>query len=356
MPASTALPIVLVGCGAVSDQLYAPALAQLEKSGLVRVAALVDPAVSARERLAPRFRKAKGFARLEDITALERGALAIIASPPVHHGEQVLAAARSGWHVLCEKPLATTSAEAARMLEAAESAGVQLAVCHYRRFFSAARALKQLCTGNSPLGQLMRFTIHEGRAFDWPAASTAIFEREKTPGGVLSDLGVDVLDLLVWWLGAPLDSVYADDAMGGLEINARLTLRFGTATGQVQLSRDWTTANRYTFEFARGRAVWTVNEANGLALEMQGLPFTLHSALLEPDGQRTDDHPQSFLRHLRQVVLCARDDVPMPVDGAAGLQVLQLIETCYARRRLLPQPWLTPVEEQSARRLAALKR
>lgn len=356
MPATAPLPIVLVGCGAVSGQLYAPALAQLEKSGLVRVAALVDPMAAARERLVPRFPKARGYARIEAVTNLERGALAIVASPAIFHCEQVLAAARCGWHVLCEKPLATTSADAARMLAAAETARVRLAVGHYRRFFSAARALKHLCSGNSPLGQLMRFTINEGRAFDWPATSTAIFEREKTPGGVLLDLGIDVLDLLVWWLGAPLDSVYADDAMGGLEINARLTLRFGTATGQVQLSRDWTTANRYTFEFARGRALWTVNEANGLALEMQGLPFTLHSALLEADGQRTDDHPQSFLSHLRQVVLCAREGAPMPVDGAAGVQVLQLVETCYARRRLLLQPWLTPVEEQAARRLAAIKR
>lgn len=356
MPAASPLPVVLIGCGAVSEQLYAPALAQLEKTGAARVAALVDPAPAARNRLTSRFPKAKGFARLEDLATLERGALAIVASPASFHCEQVLAAARCGWHVLCEKPLATTSADAARMLAAVETARVRLAVNHYRRFFSAARALKQLCNGNSPLGQLMRFTINEGRAFDWPAASPALFERAKTPGGVLLDLGIDLLDLLVWWLGPPLDCVYADDAMAGLEINARLMLRFGAATGQVQLSRDWTTANRYNFEFARGRAVWTVNEANGLALEMQGLPFTLHSALLEADGQRTDDHPQSFLSHLRQVVRCARDDAPMPVDGAAGAQVLQLVETCYARRRLLPQPWFTAAEEETARRLARPKR
>jgi predicted dehydrogenase len=349
------LPVVLVGCGAVSQQLYAPALRHLEKNGLVRVVAIVDPAAPARTQLARHFPDADPFSELDHVNKIERGALAIVASPAVFHREQVLASARRGWHILCEKPLATTSADCAAMIAAAEDAGVRLAVCHYRRFFSATRALKELCTGRSPLGQLMRFNVNEGGRFDWPAVSTAIFRHEETPGGVLLDLGVDVLDLLVWWLGTPLDHVYADDAMGGLEINARLTLRFGAATGQVQLSRDWATANRYTFEFARGRAVWTVNDANALTVEMQGLPFLLHSQIADSNGQPTDDHPQSFLSHLRQVVISVRDGAPVPVDASIGAHIVLLIENCYARRRLLSQPWLTPDEEQSARRLAFVK-
>jgi predicted dehydrogenase len=169
---------------------------------------------------------------------------------------------------------------------------------------------------------------------------------------VLLDLGVDVLDLLIWWLGEPLDHAYADDAMGGLEINARLTLRFADASGEVQLSRDWATANRHVFEFARGRATWAVNEANGLAIDLQGLPFTVRGNLAEPNGAPTDNHPQSFLNHLRQVVAAVRANQPPPVEARAGERVLRLIESCYARRRFLPQPWLTPHEEQTARRLA----
>jgi predicted dehydrogenase len=240
------------------------------------------------------------------------------------------------------------------MIEAAQEAGVLFAVGHYRRFFSAARALKELCSGRTPLGPLMRFNVSEGGPFDWPAATPSIFRRDETPGGVLLDLGVDVLDLLIWWLGEPIDHAYADDAMGGLEINARLTLRFADTGGNVQLSRDWATANQYTFEFARGRATWAVNDANGLTVELQGLPFTMRGSLSEPDGAPTENHPQSFLSHLRQVVKCARDGSPVPVDARAGERVLQLIETCYARRRFLPQPWFTPNEEQSARRLSSV--
>jgi predicted dehydrogenase len=353
MAAPSPLPVVLVGCGAVSQQLYAPALQTLEKSGAVRVAAVVDPADEARERLSAQFPAAVTMATLEGVTNVSRGALAIIASPAARHREQVIAAAGRGWHILCEKPLAADSAECPAMIKACEDAGVKLAVGHYRRFFSAARALKELCSGRTPLGQLMRFSVSEGGPFDWPAASTAIFRQDETPGGVLLDLGVDALDLLVWWLGAPLDHVYADDAMGGLEINARLTLRFGDVTGNVQLSRDWTTLNRYVFDFARGRAVWSVNDANGLALELQGLPFSLRGSLSDTHGTPTDDHPQSFVSHLRAVVTAVRESGPVPVDGRVGARILLLIENCYARRRLLPQPWLTPEEELAARKLTA---
>jgi predicted dehydrogenase len=346
--------VVLVGCGAVSQQLYAPALEHLEKSGLAKVVAVVDPLLPARAELARRFPRAQALAAMAGVAGVQPGALAIIASPAARHREQVMSATAHGWHILCEKPLAANSSDCPDMIKAAEEANVRFAVNHYRRFFSAARALKELCYGRTPLGPLMRFNVCEGGPFDWPAVSPSLFQRSETPGGVLLDLGVDALDLLVWWLGDPLDHAYADDAMGGFEINARLTLRLGDVTGHVQLSRDWPTPNRYTFDFARGRAVWNVNDANGLTIELQGLPFTMRGNLADSNGLPTDNHPQSFLSHLRQVVVAVREGSAVPVDARVGARVLRLIENCYARRRPLTQPWLTPAEDQSARRLAAL--
>lgn len=352
MPVTPPLSVVVIGCGAVTRQLYSPALQILEKSGAVRVVAVVDPVGATRAHLAAQFPRAQSVGNLNAVAKVDRGALAIIASPAARHCEQAIGCASRGWHILCEKPLAARSSDCAVMIQAAEEAGVRFAVGHYRRFFSAARALKELCAGRTPLGPLLRFTVCEGGPFDWPAASPAIFRREETPGGVLLDLGVDVLDLLTWWLGEPLDHVYADDAMGGLEINAHLTLRFSDANGQIRLSRDWETPNRYSFEFARGRASWSVNEANGLAIELQGIPFTIQGRLSDANGAPTDNHPQSFLSHLRQVVTAVCENIAVPVEARAGARILRLIESCYTRRRFLVQPWLAANEEQTARRLS----
>lgn len=344
------LPVVLVGCGAVSRLFYAPTLRALEAAGWLRVAGLVDPVESARHRLAHDFPDAGTAATLAQADA-PRGSLAIIASPPRWHAEQSLAAFARGWHVLCEKPMAATSAEGDRMIAAARAADRLLAVGHYKRFFPSSHCLKFLCGPAAPLGALRSFTIAEGGPFTWPAASPVFFQRRETPGGVLLDIGVHVLDLLRWWLGEPDDFSYADDAMGGLEANACLTLRFGAVTGRVQLSRDWATAQAYRFVFEHGTVGWKVNDANGLSLTLDGLPWALQGILRDAAGAAATN-PQSFIAQLQQVITATRSRAPLLVDGAEGVRALRLIEACYARKQLLPQPWLGGAELANARQWA----
>jgi len=342
------IPVVLVGCGAVSQLFYRPALLALEASGQFVVVALVDPAAPARDLLHAAFPSAQAAAALDGIDAA-RGSLAIIASPPRWHAAQSVAALARGWHVLCEKPMAASSAEGERMTAAAAAAGLILAVGHYKRFFPSSQYLQFLCQSPAALGPLQSFRIAEGGPFAWPATSPSFFRKNETPGGVLLDIGVHVLDLLLWWLGEPTGFTYADDAMGGLEANAVLDLRFGTVSGRVQLSRDWATAQRYDFEFARGRASWTVNEANRLSFFTEGAPFVLGGTLLAPDGTAAATNPQSFIAQLQHVGRAISTGSPVLIDGVAGVRALRLIESCYARKQLLPQPWLGENEIANAR-------
>jgi predicted dehydrogenase len=343
------LPVALIGCGAVSRLFYAPALRALEAAGWLRVIALVDPSEHARDQLQQEFLEAGATATLAQADA-PRGSLAIIASPPRWHAEQSVAAFARQWHVLCEKPMAATSEEADRMIAAATDAGRVLAVGHYKRFFPSSHCLKFLCSPAQPLGALRSFTIAEGGPFTWPAASPGFFNKRETPGGVLLDIGVHVFDLLLWWLGDPDDFTYADDAMGGLEANARVALRFGRATGRVLLSRDWATPQHYSFVFEHGTVGWTVNDANGLQLTLDGLPWSLQGTLRDAAGVASATNPQSFIAQLQQVITRVRDSAPVLVDGREGRRALRLIEACYARRQLLHQPWLGTGEQAYARR------
>lgn len=344
----TPLPLVLVGCGAVSRLFYAPALHALESAGVLSVVALVDPLPEARRRLQSEFPAAIPSVTLADVET-PSGALAVIASPPRWHADHTVGALARGWHVLCEKPMAASSEDAGRMLVAAAAADRVLAIGHYKRFFPSSRCLKALCRPDGALGPLRRFTIAEGGPFDWPAAGPAFFQRRETPGGVLLDVGIHVLDLLLWWLGEPETFDYADDAMGGLEANARLNLRFGLVHGRVQLSRDWATTQRYEFEFLRGTVGWTVNDANGLTVTLRGTAGPLTGRLLDHDAQPAETNAQSFIAQLQHVAAAIRHGTPLLVDGAAGARALQLVEACYARRQPLAQPWLAPEEQVHAR-------
>lgn len=346
--------VILVGCGAVARQFYVPALRALQNAGHLRVSAIVDPSVSARDFVARSFPKAGQAASLEQTTA-PAGTLAIIASPPGFHASQTIAAFERGWNVLCEKPMASSVSEAESMIAAAQRHQRLLAVGFYKRFFPSSRYIRSLCR-DWELGPLTHFSISEGGPFRWPAGPS-FFDRTQTRGGVLFDIGVHVFDLLGWWLGEPSQIRYADDAMGGLETNAFVQLQYpGGAQGHVHLSRDWATSQQYRFVFERGIVVWKVNDANGLTVQLASAPAALQGMLVTPevetpypvDPQPLETNAQCFILQLANVVAAIAGDQPLFIPGEEGLLSVKLIDQCYANRTLIEQPWLTPIESAHA--------
>lgn len=360
MPAKVPIPIVLVGCGAVAQQFYLPTLRTLSSLGEVTVKALVDPSETARSAMAGTFPQAQQVAQLGDAQA-DEGSLAIIATPPRFHCAQTLESLKRGWNILCEKPMASSSAECEQMIAAARDAKRLLAVGLYKRFFPSSRYLKDLFS-QGQLGALRSYSIAEGGPFRWPAASPSFFNKTQTPGGVLLDIGVHVLDLLIWWLNEPSAYQYSDDAMGGLETNARVELSYPDgARGIIHLSRDWYTRNHYSFVFERGIVGWKVNDANGLTVQLAGASSALRSQLISPTANPIASHlaelqptnPQSFIAQLRNVAAAIQGREPLSIPGEEGIRSLRFIETCYAHRTLIEQPWFTPAEVERARQLAA---
>ncbi len=345
-----AAPLVLIGCGAVSRLFYQPAILELNRRAEVQLVGLVDPIEAARTSLREKSPAAQSVADMKEIDA-PAGSLAIIASPPRFHSAHCLAALGRGWHVLCEKPMATTASDCAAMTLAAETANRILAVGLYKRFFPSSEYLRELCQGGA-LGRLVSFDLQEGGPFNWPAASPSFFVKSETPGGVLLDIGVHVLDLLLWWLGDPASFDYADDAMGGLETNAVLKLSYASGTkGKMHLSRDWATRQRYCFEFEKGTVEWTVNQANAITVQLKGLS-SLQGTLVDSLAVPALTNPQCFIAQLQNVVAAVRGEAEVRVNGRDGERVTRLIERCYAKRRLLAQPWLEPAEAARAAQFA----
>src|SRR5689334_22918483 len=102
--------VALVGCGAVVQQYYVPALSLLERGGTLEVSALFDPDAAMRARVKHSFshaRELQDFAEVQQVDA----ELVILASPPSLHAAQAIELLRQGRAVLCEKPLAASAAE-----------------------------------------------------------------------------------------------------------------------------------------------------------------------------------------------------------------------------------------------------
>ncbi len=233
----------MIGCGGIG-RWHATNLQQLPGVLLV---ALADPDRAARDAAArafgvPTLASADALLEREDIE------LVSICTPPAAHAALIEAAAAAGKHVLVEKPMATTLADADRALAACRAHGVQLGVVHQQRAHSSARALHELATRGS-FGRLLLATA----SHTW-FKSRAQLDRDgwrgdaTAGGGLLLDQAVHAIDLLVWFLGAPewvsgasatlMRSPGADDtavATIGFAGGALAALAAGTATNR---SRD----------------------------------------------------------------------------------------------------------------------
>ena len=189
--------LVLVGCGAVARSYYAPALTRLLAGGWIGAVRLFDPS-SARAREVAALLPTGAVAPSWEDALNGAEELAIVASPPVAHAEQVRALLEHGKHVLCEKPFVLDRAAGESLVDLARERGLLCAAGMVRRFSRSACLLRQLLSEERPT----RLVWHEGNPFRWPVDSPAYFAPEAG-NQPLWDIGSHVVDLLVWWLGAP---------------------------------------------------------------------------------------------------------------------------------------------------------
>ena len=131
-----------------------------------RLAAVVDPAPGAAERLAGAF-GAQAYTDVAQAWADPAVEAVVIAAPARSHADLVVAATAAGKHVFCEKPMAVTLPDADRAIDAARAAGVVLQVGFNRRFaadWRAARALLDAGTLGTP--RLLRSLTRDPGGFD----------------------------------------------------------------------------------------------------------------------------------------------------------------------------------------------
>jgi predicted dehydrogenase len=159
--------------------------------------------------------QAKGLApayeSYEALLADERVDVVHITTPNhLHHG-QARDALAAGKHVVCEKPLATTSAESAELLELADKSGLVHCTNFNLRFYPIVHQARALVASGA-LGAV--WNVHGGYLQDWllyPTDWNWRLEPEK--GGALravADIGSHWMDLAQWVSGRRIEAVFAD--------------------------------------------------------------------------------------------------------------------------------------------------
>ncbi len=161
----------------------------------------------------------------------------ILATPHLDHERQVIAAARAGRHVFCEKPFTLSRESAGRAVAAVRAAGVALGLGHNRRFHpNLAEMRRRVREGG--MGTL----LHGEGTMTGP---NGLFlkpghwrtDPEQTPAGGMAGLGIHMIDGLIDLMGE-VEAVAAQSihraALAGTEDTTSILLRFRSgATGYV---------------------------------------------------------------------------------------------------------------------------
>lgn len=280
----------------------------------VELVAIMDPDIDRARMLCASWggTAADSLAALPDLDAV------VVASVTPSHAEVAIPLIERGVHVLIEKPLAPSAAEAERIVAAADAAGVTLAVGHVERFNPAVSALMRL-VGSSVFMQFDRLSPYTPRVGD----------------SVVFDLMVHDLDLACLMAGSEPESVCAAGTAvfsDTLDV-ASAVLRFpGGAVASISASRatqdkvrriSVSERDRFLVADCLRQDIVIRRETVSEFLDDEGGTYRQASVSEIPYIDRS---AEPLASELRDFIDAIREERPPRVDGKAGVVAVRLAE------------------------------
>jgi predicted dehydrogenase len=190
----------VVGSGGIARRRTIPE--GILPSSNAKLVGVYDPNTAANHEVAAKY-GAAAAGNLDELLKMEVDAV-YIASPPAAHCAQTLACARAGKHVLCEKPLGLSPAEAEAMINSCREAGVRLGTAFMMRFQAQHRAALELIRE----GRLGKPVFARAQLSCWYPPLPGAWRQDPAQGGggSLIDMGGHCIDLLEMFFG-PLAAV-----------------------------------------------------------------------------------------------------------------------------------------------------
>jgi predicted dehydrogenase len=318
--------VALVGVGGIAQITHLPALKRIPGAEIV---ALCDVDEEKAGRVAQRFGVGQISEDINDLLADESIDAFVVCTPNYLHAPISIAALEAGKHVLCERPMARNAAEAAKMVEAAKGSDRILMCAMNHRFRADSQILKKF-VAQRELG-----SVFFGKA-GWLREQKEWVAKERreqmklSGGGVLMDLGVQMLDLALWILGAPaVEAVTAsahrrrpdevEDAM-----SAFLRLDGG---GALTLEVSWGLLMERDFAYCNligenGAALW-----NPLRIH-KAMHGSLVNVTPEMDSPR-NVYKQSIENELGHFLDCVRTGKTPTANGEEMVTLMQLVDAIY---------------------------
>lgn len=321
----------IVGLGGYALNQMMPRFAQAERS---HIAALVSGN--------PQKLKAVGdaygvpadarysYETFAKLAADRRVEAVYVALPTGHHAEWVIRAFAAGKHVLCEKPMALSSAQCLRMIAAGRRANRTLMIA-YRSHFEPYNMQAMALMKARAVGDIRLVRTEQsyrmgptGPSDNWRAS------RALAGGGPLEDYGIYGLQSALYLTGEMPDSISATAFRPAgdprfAEIYAHVASQWRFPSGAVaQLATSYDSAS---INFAQ------VQGTDGALIMDPATPYAGQSMRIEGRNAREltpGDPSVQFARQLDHFTDAVRDNAAIRTPGEMGLRDLRLIEAIYA--------------------------
>lgn len=334
------LRIAVVGAGFAAREVHLPGY----KAAGAPVAAICDVEQGPAAALAKRFEIASVYADYREMIDTEKPDVVSVCVPNVMHREIALYALTHGAHVICEKPLATSVAEAEEMFETARTAGRLLMAAQLWRFDANSRAIKRIVDAGD-LGEIYWAEANGMRRLAIPTWGKFHYASHSA-GGAFMDLGVHVADLALWLMGNPRP----------VRVSATMERRFGQREDIARLLRNAWDPQKFDVEdfamamvhFENGAAMlvkasWAAHfdqqqftvrliGSEAGATTLPPMVFRNHAGIPADETLQVRGAPQHERQMAHWLRACAGEEEPL-VRPEETLNVQRIIEGAYRSAR-----------------------
>ncbi len=325
----------IIGAGFIG-QMHAEAFERVPNAEVVAIA---SPNAERGQALAGRFGIPRHLTDYRDLLAIADLDMVTLGVPNDRHAAVCIDAARAGKHVVREKPLCLTLAEADAMIAASKEAGVKLMyaeeLCFAPKYVRAKRLVEEGALGDVFL--VKQSEEHGGPHSPW------FWDVERSGGGVLLDMGCHSIAFCRWIMGnQPIRRVSAtmgtfvhgdktrgeDHALvmltfagGGIGVCENSWAKLGGVDDRAEI---YGSLGNTRADLLRGSSLTTYSDAGyGYAVEKatttRGWTFTMFE----------ETWNYGFPQEMQHFVDCVARDEPPLITGEDGRAVLEAIYAAY---------------------------
>ncbi|OWT47671.1 Gfo/Idh/MocA family protein [Bacillus sp. K2I17] len=202
------LKVGIIGCGSIAQHRHLP---EYEANPYVQIVAVCDSNKKRAKEIANNY-GVNMYTDYNELINCEELDAVSVCTPNHLHASISIAALQAGIHVLCEKPMATSKADAEMMIGAAEKSGKKLMIGHNQRFVASHQKAKQLIKSGA-IGKIYSFRTAFGHSGpeNWSVdgKESWFLKKEEAFLGAMGDLGVHKADLIRYILNEEITEVGA---------------------------------------------------------------------------------------------------------------------------------------------------